>query len=105
MDEQMAKLTDLLRSSGLRNTLDTGDDRERTTQELREATLEALINGGVLPDDVLEKMFGNQAEGSEQEMRDQLEQLIQQIIDQMKESGYTSTPPDLEPEKARRAMG
>src|SRR5687767_15399422 len=50
-------------------------------------------------------MFGDKAEGSEQEMRDQLEQLIQQIIEQMKESGYISTPPDLEPEKARRAMG
>jgi Ca-activated chloride channel family protein len=105
MDELMSKLSDLLMSSGFGNPRDTGDDSDRTMQALHDAILEALFNGGVLPDDVLEKMFGNQAEGSEQEMRDQLEQLIQQIIDQMKESGYISTPPDLEPEKARRAMG
>ena len=105
MDELMSKLSDLLMSSGFGNPRDTGDDSDRTMQALHDAILEALFNGGVLPDDLLEKMFGNQAEGSEQEMRDQLEQLIQQIIEQMKESGYISTPPDLEPEKARRAMG
>ncbi len=59
-------------------------------QALHDAILEALFNGGVLPDDLLEKLFGDQAEGSEQEMRDQLEQLIQQIIERMKESGYIS---------------
>ncbi len=105
MDELMSKLSDLLMSSGFGNPRDTGDDSDRTMQALHDAILEALFNGGVLPDDLLEKMFGNQAEGNEQEMRDQLEQLIQQIIEQMKESGYISTPPDLEPEKARRAMG
>ena len=105
MDELMSKLSDLLMSSGFGNPRDTGDDSDRTMQALHDAILEALFNGGVLPDDLLEKMFGSQAEGSEQEMRDQLEQLIQQIIEQMKESGYISTPPDLEPEKARRAMG
>jgi Ca-activated chloride channel homolog len=105
MDELMSKLSDLLMSSGFGNPRDTGDDSDRTMQALHDAILEALFNGGVLPDDLLEKLFGDQAEGSEQQMRDQLEQLIQQIIEQMKESGYISTPPDLEPEKARRAMG
>jgi Ca-activated chloride channel family protein len=105
MDELMSKLSDLLMSSGFGNPRDTGDDSDRTMQALHDAILEALFNGGVLPEDTLEKMFGDQAEGSEQEMRDQLEQLIQQIIERMKESGYITTPPNLDPEKARRAQG
>src|SRR6187455_1351440 len=105
MDELMSKLSDLLMSSGFGNPRDTDDDSDRTMQALHDAILEALFNGGVLPDDILEKMFGDAADGNEEAAREQLEQLIEQIIERMKESGYISTPPDLEPEKARRAMG
>src|SRR5688572_14132927 len=105
MDELMSKLSDLLMSSGFGNPRDTGDDSDRTMQALHDAILEALFNGGVLPDDLLEQLFGDAAEGNEEQARNQLEDLIQQIIERMKESGYISTPPDLEPEKARRAMG
>jgi Ca-activated chloride channel family protein len=105
MDDLMSKLSDLLLSSGFGNPRDTGDDSDRTMQALHDAILEALFNGGVLPDDLLEKLFGDQAEGSEQQMRDQLEELIKNIIDRMKESGYITTPPDLDAEKARRAQG
>ncbi len=105
MDDLMSKLSDLLLSSGFGNPRDTGDDSDRTMQALHDAILEALFNGGVLPDDLLEKLFGDQAEGNEQQMRDQLEELIKNIIDRMKESGYITTPPDLDAEKARRAQG
>jgi Ca-activated chloride channel family protein len=105
MDELMSKLSNLLMSSGFRNPRDTDDDSDRTLQALHDAILEALFNGGVLPDDLLEQLFGDAAEGNEEQARNQLDELIQQIIERMKESGYISTPPDLEPEKARRAMG
>src|SRR5215203_7034522 len=105
MDELMSKLSDLLMSSGFGNPRDTDDDSDRTMQALHDAILEALFNGGVLPDDILEKMFGDAADGNEEAAREQLEQLIQQIIERMKESGYISTPPDLEAEKQRRAEG
>jgi Ca-activated chloride channel homolog len=105
MDELMSKLSDLLMSSGFGNPRDTDDDTDRTMQALHDAILEALFNGGVLPDDLLEKLFGDAAEGNEEQARNQLEELIKQIIERMKESGYISTPPDLESEKARRATG
>ena len=51
MDELMSKLSDLLLSSGFGNPRDTDDDSDRTMQALHDAILEALFNGGVLPDD------------------------------------------------------
>ena len=114
MDELMSKLSDLLMSSGFGNPRDTGDDSDRTMQALHDAILEALFNGGVLPEDLLERLFGDSfdsARDSErlaqdrQAAQEQLEALIEQIIERMKESGYITTPPDLDAEKARRAQG
>jgi Ca-activated chloride channel family protein len=105
MDELMAKLSDLLLSSGFGRPRDPFDDFDRTMQALHDAILDALLGGDVLPDDLVEQLLGENAEGSEQELRDQLEELIQQIIERMKESGYISTAPDLEPERARRQRG
>ncbi len=106
MDELMSKLSELLLSSGFGNPRDPSDDGDRTMQALHDAILEALFSGGVLPDDLLERIFGDEAaEGSDGPMRDQLEELIQQIVERMKESGYITTPPDLDGEKARRAQG
>ena len=70
MDELMSKLSDLLMSSGFGNPRDTGDDSDRSLQALHDAILEALFNGGVLPDDLLEQMFGDAAEGNEEAARE-----------------------------------
>ena len=69
MDELMSKLSDLLMSSGFGNPRDTDDDSDRTMQALHDAILEALFNGGVLPDDVLEQLFGDEADGGTKRMR------------------------------------
>ena len=74
-------------------------------QALHDAILEALFSGGVLPPDMLEKLFGDPADGDQEQMRQQLEELIQQIIERMKESGYITPSPDLETERQRRAQG
>jgi Ca-activated chloride channel family protein len=106
MDELMSKLSDLLLSSGFGNPWgDPTDSSDRTMQALHDAILEALFSGGVLPPDVLEKLFGEPADGDQEQLRQQLEELIQQIIDRMKESGYITPSPDLEAERQRRAQG
>jgi Ca-activated chloride channel homolog len=106
MDELMSKLSDLLMSSGFGNPWgDASDSYDRTMQALHDAILEALFSGGVLPPDALEKLFGEPADGDQEQMRQQLEELIQQIIDRMKESGYITASPDLESERQRRAEG
>ncbi len=105
MDELMSKLSDLLLSSGFANPWgDPSDGEDRTMQALHDAILEALFSGGVLPPDMLEKLFGDPADGDQELLRQQLEELIQQIIDRMKESGYITPSPDLQTERQRRAQ-
>jgi Ca-activated chloride channel family protein len=104
MDDLMSKLSDLLLSSGFDNPWDPSGGMDRTMQALHDAILEALFSGGVLPPDVVERLFGDQAEGSEEEIRQQLEELIQQIIERMQESGYITPAPSLEAERQRRAQ-
>ncbi|MGE3273677.1 MAG: VWA domain-containing protein [Vicinamibacterales bacterium] len=106
MDELMSKLSDLLLSSGFSNPWgDPFDGEDRTMEALHDAIMEALFSGGVLPDDVLERLFGEPADGDQEAARNALEQLIQQIVERMQESGYITAPPDLEPEQRRRAQG
>jgi Ca-activated chloride channel family protein len=106
MDELMSKLSDLLLSSGFDNPWgDPAAGYDRTMQALHDAILEALFSGGVLPPDMLDKLFGEPADGDQEQMRQQLEELIQEIIERMKDSGYITDSPDLETERERRAQG
>jgi Ca-activated chloride channel family protein len=57
----------------------------------------------VLPEETIEQLLGDPADGDQSEMRSKLEELIQQIIERMGEQGYISTPPDLESERQRRS--
>jgi Ca-activated chloride channel family protein len=105
MDELMAKLSDLLLSSGFANPWgDPSQNEDRTLQALHDAILEALFSGGVLPPEMIEKLFGDPADGDQEQIRQQIEELIQQIIERMKESGYITPSPDLEAERQRRAQ-
>jgi Ca-activated chloride channel family protein len=101
LEDLVAKLSDLLLSSGFGNPYATDED-ERTLQALHDAILDALFNGGVLPEDTLERLLGDPADGDQSDARSKLEELIQQIINRMTEQGYISMPPDLEAERARR---
>ena len=106
MDELMSKLSDLLLSSGFDNPWgDPSQNEDRTMQALHDAILEALFSDGVLPPEVLEKLFGDPADGDQEQLRQQIEDLIEQIIERMKESGYITPSPDLESERQRRAQG
>jgi Ca-activated chloride channel homolog len=106
MDELMSKLSDLMLSSGFDNPWgDPSDNEDRTMQALHDAILEALFSGGVLPPEVLDKLFGDPADSDQEQLRQQLEELIAEIIERMKESGYITPSPDLEAERQRRAHG
>jgi Ca-activated chloride channel family protein len=102
LEDLVAKLSDLLLSSGFGNPYGTSDD-DRTMQALHDAILDALFNGGVLPEETIERLLGDPADGDQSEMRSKLEELIQEIIERMGEQGFISMPPDLESERQRRS--
>jgi len=101
LEDLVAKLSDLLLSSGFGNPY-APDEDDRTLQALHDAILDALFNGGVLPEETIERLLGDPADADQGDARSKLEELIQQIIERMAQQGYISTPPDLEAERARR---
>jgi len=101
LEDLVSKLSDLLLSSGFGNPYAMSDD-DRTMQALHDAILDALFNGGVLPDETIERLLGDPADGDQGDARSKLEELIQQIIERMGEQGYISLPPDLDSERQRR---
>jgi Ca-activated chloride channel family protein len=108
LEDLVSKLSDLLLSSGFSNPWGDpfGSDEDRTMQALHDAILEALFSGGVLSDDALQKLFGDPADGDQEAARQQLEDLIQQIIERMMEQGFITGAPDLESERQhRRGVG
>ena len=105
LDDLIEKLSDLLLSSGFQSPYggmygESEDDR--TMQALHDAIMDALFNGGVLPEETLERLLGDPADGDQADARSKLEQLIQDIIDRMMQEGFISPAPDLEPERAHR---
>ena len=105
LEDLIEKLSDLLLSSGFRSPFGDiyGDsDDDRAMQALHDAIMDALFNGGVLPEEALERLMGDPADADQADARSKLERLIQDIIDRMMQEGFISPAPDLEPEKARR---
>jgi len=102
MDELMSKLSDLLLASGFGDPYFSGTDDEKTMQALYDAILDALLGGGVLPDDRLQELLGE--DGDESSKR-RLEQLIKQIMERMQESGYITASPDPQASQALRGEG
>jgi len=101
LEDLVSKLSDLLLASGFGNPHGMGEE-ERTMQALHDAILDALFNGGVLPEETIERLLGDPADGDQADARSKLEELIQQIIERMAEQGYITTPPDLNAERERR---
>jgi Ca-activated chloride channel family protein len=104
LEELLSRLSDLLLSSGFENPYGMPYDDDETghsLQSLHDAILEALLNGGLLSEETLEKLLGRdwqQAEDAEQRIDD----LIQRIVDSLQRQGYLTSSPDTRAERAQR---
>ena len=96
LEALVSKLSDLLLSSGFANPYGNqysdGDD-DRTLDTLQDAILEALLHGGVLPDDALSQLLGDPADADQDVDPSPLTELVQQIVDRLAEQGYISIQP------------
>ncbi len=93
----VSQLSDLLLSSGFNNPWDPQSDDDRTMQALHDAILDALLNGGALSDDMLQRLLGDartpraeDQDGEGEDRTSQLEALVQRIIERMTEQGYVT---------------
>ena len=104
LEDLVSRLSDMLLSSGFSDPWGdpSENDEDRTMQALHDAILEALFSGGVLSEDALQQLLGEPADGDQEAARQQLEELIEQIIDRMMEQGFISAAPDLEREREHR---
>jgi Ca-activated chloride channel family protein len=104
LEDLVSKLSDLLLSSGFSNPWGdpSSGDEDRTMEALHDAILEALFSGGVLSEEALQQLLGEPADGDQEKARQQIEDLIQQIIEKMMEQGFVTSAPDLEQEREHR---
>jgi Ca-activated chloride channel homolog len=101
LEDLLSKLSDLLLGSGFENPYGVYDDDQdgHSWQALHDAILEAILNGGVLSDEMLDQMLGKDWRDTD-DAEERLEALIQKIIEKLQSQGYLSGPPDLERERS-----
>ena len=95
LESLVSRLSDLLLASGFNTPWDPQSDDDRTMQALHDAILDALLNGGMLSDEMLQRLLDGQTQEAEgrdasgrRRGRDELEALVQKIIERLTEQGY-----------------
>ncbi len=102
LEELLSKLSDLLLGSGFDDPYGMpGEDDGHSMQSLHDAVLEAIINGGLLSDETLERLLGKDWQDSD-DAEERLDALVQRIIEKLQAQGYLTPSPDLEGERQQR---
>jgi Ca-activated chloride channel family protein len=104
LEELLSKLSDLLLSSGFESPYGIPYDDDQaghSWQSLHDAIMEALLNGGLLSEETLERLLGENWRDAE-DAEERLDNLIQKIIEKLQAQGYLTGSPDLEREREQR---
>ena len=104
LEELLSRLSDLMLSSGFDDGYSIPGEDGHSMQSLHDAILEALLNGGLLSDETLERLLGKDWQTSD-ESEAKLDELIQRIIEKLQHQGYLTSSPDLANERERREGG
>jgi Ca-activated chloride channel homolog len=104
LEELLSRLSDLLLGSGFDNPHGMpydDDDAGHSLQTMHDAILEALLAGGLLSEEMLEKLLGKDwrdADDAEQ----RLDELIARILEKLQQQGYLTNTPNLDRERVER---
>ncbi|HEV2699946.1 MAG TPA: VWA domain-containing protein [Terriglobales bacterium] len=100
MEDLLGALSDYLLQSGFQNYLSYYDvpDAEQTLEELRRAIEQALLQGDLLSEELREQLQQMQAEGS-------LDDLIEQLVERMQQEDYISIDQPHDPAKQSSVGG
>ena len=103
LEDLLSKLSDLLLSSGFENPYGSPyDDEEGVSAEaLHDAILEALLSGGAISEEMLERLLGADWQTAD-DAEERIERLIQQIVQKLQHQGYLTAPPELQGARAER---
>ena len=98
LEELLSKLSDLLLGSGFDNPYgvqyeDDEDESGHSRQSLHDAILEAILNGGMLSEETLERLLGKDWRDSD-DAEQTLDALIEKIIEKLQAQGYLTGQPD-----------
>ena len=98
LEELLSKLSDMLLGSGFDNPYgvaygDEDDAPGHSRQSLHDAILEAILNGGMLSEETLERLLGKDWRDSE-DAEQKLDALIDKIIEKLQAQGYLSGQPE-----------
>ena len=92
LEELMSKLSDLLLSSGFDNPYEPDPTASgHSRQEMADAVLDALLRGGLLTEEQLERLMGEPADG---DGRTPLEELVDRLMDGLAQQGYLAPRPE-----------
>ncbi len=101
LEDLVSTLSDMFLSSGFEDPYGLPGSGDQSMQSLHDAILEALLNGGALSEDTLERLLGK--DWQDQEDADtRLDELVRRIVERLQQQGYVTASPDLEAERARR---
>jgi Ca-activated chloride channel homolog len=103
LEELLSRLSDLLLGSGFDNPhgMPYDDESGHSMQTLHDAILEALLNGGLLSDEMLEKLLGKDWRDAD-DAEERLDQLIARILEKLQQQGYLTNAPNLDQERSQR---
>jgi Ca-activated chloride channel homolog len=107
LEDLLSRLSDLLLSSGFDSPygLPYDDDEPgHSMQSLHDAILEAILNGGLLSDETLERLLGKDWQHAD-DADERLDDLIRRIIEKLQHQGYLTGAPETTDRQRQQGLG